>query len=71
MGLEDWGLCHGCLMHDPPYSCKDGADPVFNDKQCPCVICLVKVTCNSPCRVLTTYLFDIGKMKSELWKKLQ
>lgn len=68
MSLEDWKLCRGCTMYDPPYSCKDGADPIFNERRCPCIGCIVKVTCKKPCETLGKYLFDTKQIKMGRWK---
>jgi hypothetical protein len=64
MSLEDWKLCEGCHMFEPLYTCKDRNIPVFDGKQCPCINCLIKVTCEETCDNLTKY-----ENKQMIWKK--
>jgi len=58
MSSNEWELCDGCFMFEPPSSCKDGVMPLVNNKRCPCNRCLLKVICSSECMYLSKYLSE-------------
>ena len=68
MGFKDWKLCEGCGMFDPPYSCRDGGNPIFNERRCPCIDCLLKVMCDKVCEDFAKYMYETKQIKINVWK---
>ena len=47
-------LCGGCIGWEGNIKC--GIDyPIYKEMRCPCIRCLVKVTCSKSCDILTTF----------------
>ncbi len=57
MKVNKESLCRGCRDYIATRdSCKqDISRKFFNKVQCPCVICLIKPMCNTPCEPFDEY----------------
>jgi hypothetical protein len=56
--------CHGCMLYTKDMGC----DLSINSKDCPCIMCLVKVTCEADggCEDYQTFALN---EKSKNWFK--
>ncbi len=57
-------VCEGCLLYSEYHHC--GIMPTFDNEDCPCLTCIIKMVCRQICPELTQYK-DKYEVKNELW----
>ena len=58
--------CKGCLIEG---AC--GYKHAAKTKKCPCMICLVKGVCSSPCEEYNQFMTIVDKEEDEKWKTVK
>ncbi len=54
-------MCNGCRFQNDAGRCGCGVKPKNEGSLCPCISCLVKVTCNVTCDDWSDYEFFVNK----------
>ncbi len=54
--MNQKNICEGCLTYSECGICKCSVKHTFDNENCPCSTCLVKMVCNTQrCHILITY----------------
>jgi len=56
--------CKGCLLHDEYDLCV--VIPTFDNEECPCLTCLIKMICQKMCLPFQLYRGKCGKYRGKI-----